>query len=437
MVQQDISEMKQDNNSLLAKEQGKMRHGGTLPSALMLSKAAIGSGVLSMAGHSAQVGFVFTGVGLVISGILTIISIRMLGDVSMRIKKWSFEDVTEDLYHWSLAALTGFVNAVNCLGSATAYLIVCGQVAQALFQVSETVRKIVITCAALFIALPLALAPHVNFMRYLASASICALIFLVISVVYVLSRDGVHDTVTSEAFFGGSGNDYNKFTVGLYVNSLNNIVFAYNNQFNVPQITGELNPKTLNRVTYMGVISTILSFTMYLMVSCFGVLTFGTEQKDTLVVDLAPERKNPVVWIALMAVAYSVLTCLEFHIYPIRQFLAYFIRKARNMDVDAEDVVWYGKPVARWLDIVCAVGSVLMALLVALALQSITKLIDIIGGFASGFISYVVPPLWIFAIRQREEGSIMARPGEFALCVCIFLLGWFFVIYGTYNAIIE
>lgn len=413
-----------------------MRHGGTLPSALMLSKAAIGSGVLTMAGHSAQVGFVFTGVGLVISGVLTVISIRMLGDVSIKVKKWSFEDVTEDLYHWSLAALTGFVNAVNCLGSASAYLIVCGQVAQALFQISETARKIVITCAALFIALPLALAPHVNFMRYLASASICALIFLVISVIYVLCRDGVHESVTSQEFFGGSGNDDDKFTLGLYVNSLNNIVFAYNNQFNVPQIAGELNPQSMKRVTWMGVISTAMSFTLYMMVSCFGVLTFGTEQKDTLVVDLAPERKNPVVCLALLAVAYSVLTCLEFHIYPIRQFLAYTIRKSRGMDVDAEDVEWYGKPVARWLDIVCAVGSVLMALVVALALQRITKLIDIIGGFASGFISYVVPPLWIFAIRRRE-GNMTANPGEFALCVFIFVIGWFFVIYGTYSAAVE
>ena len=118
------------------------RRGGIVPTAICLSKAAIGAGVLSVAAHSAEVGavyqfvcltslgfddfiiflkehclsflllfcflntdFVLVVFGLVFGrffrfgGLLTIISIRMISTAAIETQRWSFEDISEELFH--------------------------------------------------------------------------------------------------------------------------------------------------------------------------------------------------------------------------------------------------------------------------------------------------------------------------------------------------
>jgi len=44
-----------------------------------------------------------------------------------------------------------------------------------------------------------------------------------------------------------------------YMNVLNNVVFAYNNQFNAPQIISELDPQDMRQVTDMATMSTAMA----------------------------------------------------------------------------------------------------------------------------------------------------------------------------------
>merc|ERR1711920_567239 len=158
-------------------------------------------------------------------------------------------------------------------------------------------------------------------------------------------------------------------------NAVNNVVFAYNNQFNVPQLTGELSPAPeVRRMTNVALLTTTLCFILYGGVSCVGTLAFGVgdDQRDSLVVDLTPERNSILVAVSLVAVMFSVLTCFQFHVYPIRQFMAYAFRKARGCDShsEQEDTVYAGKSVTRWLDIACALTSVAIMILIAVVITS-------------------------------------------------------------------
>merc|ERR1712226_55129 len=165
--------------------------------------------------------------------------------------------------------------------------------------------------------------------------SVAAILLLVIVVFWFAVEKGVDKTVTSNTFMFGPG----AATVFTYMNSINNVVFAYNNQFNVPQLTGELTPEPqLGKMTTVALITTALCFVLFVGVSVLGTIAFGVgdNQKDSLVVDLLPERENPLVLVSLIAVMFSVLTCFQFHVYPIRQFGAYAIRKVRGRDSDQE-----------------------------------------------------------------------------------------------------
>merc|ERR1712048_160650 len=158
-----------------------------------------------------------------------------------------------------------------------------------------------------------------------------------------------------------------------YMNTVNIVIFAYNNQFNVPQLTQELTPQpSASRMSMVGLFSSGLCFVLYSAVSLFGTLAFGVGdgQKDTLIVDLYSERKNPLVVFTLCAVMFSVLTCFQFHIYPIRQFCLYIVRKIRGRgacDTEGDDVIYLGKSLTRWVDMLGALSAVAIAILVAVA----------------------------------------------------------------------
>ena len=56
-------------------------------------------------------------------------------------------------------------------------------------------------------------------------------------------------------------------------------------------------------------------------------------------------------------VMFSVLTCFQFHVYPVRQFLAYNVRKLRGRsasDDEKTDFSCYGRSMTRWYDIIGA-----------------------------------------------------------------------------------
>lgn len=415
---------------------GLLRHGGTLPSAMCLTKAAIGAGVLSIAGHCAEVGFGYTLSCLVVGGLLTVLGIRMIAEASIATKSWSFEDISEELFHPAMSLWTGFVNVCNCLGAAAGYLIVCGQVFKVLTDCNETSRKIFVILVGIFVCGPLALARHVSWMRYLAMGSVAAMCLLFITVVVYLGEHGMDESVDLEVMWAGPGGA----TVFTYMNTINIVVFAYNNQFNVPQLTGELTPEpNTNKMTVVSVISSVICFLLYGLVSLFGVLAFGVaeNQKDTLVLDLFPARHQPLVLFTLMAVMFSVVTCFQFHIYPIRQFLGYCVRKARGRVANDEgsDTQYYGTSLTRWIDMACAVLAVVFAVVIAVAITQLKSILDFIGAFAGAWVSYVIPPLFIIQIRRKKDGFTWMNL-EIMLCVAFFAVGVFLFVFGTYAAIV-
>jgi len=412
------------------------RSGGTLPSALCLAKAAIGAGVLSMGVHTAEVGLAFTMAALCVGAGLTVVSISLIAKACVSTNRWSFEDISDELLHPALALWTGFLNSANCLGSAASYLIVCGQVFSVLTGCGDEYRRLFVVGIGVCICAPMALARDVGFMRHLAALSFGAIMLLVVCIAVWPVEHGTDDSVTVETLLAGKGGA----TPFAYMNSVNNMIFAYNNQFNVPQITGELTPQPgVRRMTHVAVVSTSLAFLLYGSVSAVGVLAFGIDgQKDTFVLDLAVDARNPLVFTTLLAVLFSVIVCFQFHIYPIRQFCAYNIRKLRGLaaaENEGPDKAIYGRSVTRWLDMCCGLGAVALAVLIASAITEVQVLLEFVGAFAASWISYVVPPLWVIMARRRAQGFSW-RSAEVAGCVALFALGMCLFVFGTYSAIV-
>mmetsp|Transcript_27494 Transcript_27494/g.49763 ORF Transcript_27494/g.49763 Transcript_27494/m.49763 type:complete len:466 (+) Transcript_27494:33-1430(+) len=414
-----------------------MEAGRILPTGICLSKAAIGAGVLSMAAHSAQVGLLYQFIGLVVGGILNIVSIRMIAQASVTTDRFSFEDISDELFHPGLAVFTGFINATNAIGSAVAYLILCGQIFQVLCGTNDEWRRIFIILLGVFVCMPLALARHINFMRHLATLSVFALLFLVIVVVQHVAQDGPDDSLTMRNLWLGQ----ESISLFAYINALNNVIFAYNNSANVPQLTGETHPvPNTRRMGWAAALATFVCFLLYFLVSLLGVLAFGVgaNQKDTLILDFEVDRKSPLVILALAGVMFSILTCFQFHIFPIRQFAAYLTRKARGRQAndESDDRTCCGKPLTRLFDISAALVSVAMTILIAVAVTKLMTVLDFIGAFAAAYLAYVIPPLMLIQIRRLQKGGDFSWLSmEVGFCVAMHILGLFFFVFGTYSAV--
>jgi amino acid permease len=386
--------------------------------------------------HTAEVGLAFMMAALCVGAGLTVASISLIAKACVSTNRWSFEDISEELLHPALALWTGFLNAANCLGCAASYLIVCGQVFSVLTSCSDEVRRLFVVGIGVCVCAPMALAREVGFMRHLAALSFGAIILLVVCIAVWPVEHGIDDSVTMETLLEGRGGA----TAFTYMNSVNIMIFAYNNQFNVPQLTGELTPQPgVRRMTHVGIVSASFAFLLYGSVSLVGVLAFGLDdQKDTFVLDLAVDTRNPLVFTTLLAFLFSVVVCFQFHIFPIRQFCAYNLRKLRGLAADeneGSDKMVYGRSVTRWLDMCCGLGAVAFAVLIAAAITEVTVLLEFIGAFASAWISYVVPPLWVIMLRRRAQGFSW-KSAEVAGCVAFFALGMCLFVFGTFSAIV-
>merc|ERR1711988_471866 len=98
------------------------------------------------------------------------------------------------------------------------------------------------------------------------------------------------------------------------------------------------------------------------------------------------------------------------------------------------DKLIFGMSLTRWYDIVSTMAIVCLSILVSISLTSVQALFNFVGAFAAAYISYVIPPVWLILIRRQHKGFAWWAP-EILFCLCVFSLGLFFFIFGTYSAI--
>jgi len=111
------------------------------------------------------------------------------------------------------------------------------------------------------------------------------------------------------------------------------------------------------------------------------------------------------------------------------------VRKARGRGTtDEQDITFSGRSLTRWLDIAAALFSVAITLCIALAVSDLKSTMDFVGAFASAYISFIVPPLWVIQICRRRHDFTWCR-AEAVTCLLLLSVGLFFLTYGTYAAV--
>lgn len=419
------------------------QQGGSIPSGLCLAKAAIGSGVLTMVTQCAEVGLAVMTVLLAAGVVLTVLSIRMIGEASIATRCGSFEDICDELLHPYISFFTGLANAVNGISVATTYLYLCGQ-AWATLSSQDGPQHVAIIFCGIGICLPMSICRKVTVMRYVALVSLCGTLFLIISMLIIpsmqehdpASNDGSWEPLSFEEMWF----HHNATSPVTYMTIVNAIIWSYNCQSVVPQLTAELESEAWNSVNGMAWISTVICFVIYFTVSVVGVYAFGSgfPASDNLVLLFKPYAAHAIVQISLLAVMVSLMCCLEFQIFPVRQFFAWCIRKARRRSRGEEltDRVWCRVSCTRWFDILGAFLTVSTATFLATQLTDLSQLLSFVGGFCGTYICYVIPSIWLIALRKRD-GEWSPKSLDGIVAIGLLTIGVVLFVLGTTASIVQ
>ena len=90
----------------------------------------------------------------------------------------------------------------------------------------------------------------------------------------------------------------------------------------------------------------------------------------------------------------------------------------------------------RWFDIFFALFSVAVIIFIAVVVKDLRTVLQFVGSFASAYIAFIVPPIWLLQVRRRSPSFCWCK-AETQLCLLVLSLGIFFFAFGTYTAVLS
>ena len=393
-----------------------LERGGVWASALNLTKATIGSGVLVLPYHTRQVGIPLMTFLLILGAVMTHMTVLMLGRACEAAPDRGYDDIASQLYgHW-FAVFVVIAMFANCFGAAAGYVVSIGD---ALKWTDYQTWKLSLIISSV-VLLPLACIYRINTLRYFSMIGVCGVGVLVTSTIYCLCRGGLDTSIQNEKTGVVQMTQFSGV-----INAFSSIVFAYVCHYNVPHLYGELKEKSEKTLRSVSICSLAMSFSMYLIAGVCGYLAFGFDVKESILKELQPYIKERDVFVIISVIGCVASICVahSLHVYPIR-VSAEYISSRINPNLKGSYL----------LTVIVGISVVYLSLAVALLLPSIKTIIDVVGASASSAIAFIFPPLFSIRMAKKDQSSIRSLWQEYTiLSVGIIMgsVGTFFAIEGS------
>ena len=372
---------------------------------LTLAKGTLGAGILALPQKAMYGGIPVFLVLLLIGGYFTARSIEMIGKGCKYTNKYVFEEVTEALLGKSMAIALGISMLLNCYGASIVYVIaIRGAFTSLLTQVQQStgtdwpLYATIILGGAILV--PLSVVERLNSLRILSLAGVVGVFFTVASVIYGLGYEGVAADL-SAAPASSTFSTIMKPTGGFVeiMGVVSTVTFAFCNQFNVPQVYGELNDKQAGTVRKIAFVSTVLPSVLYIITAITGYLCAGLATQDNIFLNFEPliQAGKVMVYFGILAVVLSVAMCHLLNNFPMRLSVVFF---APEHWADSK-WVRYGVPLF----------TALSTIAIAILYQNLSVVLGLVGALTGSVICYIVPAL--FSIRVEElELAASQLPGQ-------------------------
>lgn len=364
------------------------RHGGIGSSVFNFTAGTVGAGFLALPQAFALCGYIQGTVLLVVFGLLTVYSIRLLGIAERRTGLSSFEDLSRHLLGGFWDRLTTFIMISFNWGTCVAYIIAMIKVFTPILESPDVAQsdvgktfagywgaRFVTIGVWLFVMIPLALQKELNSLRFASLFSIVAITFFIFVIVgHAIADDKMAATNVAENLDPWIMN--NEMLSGIAL-----IMFAYCCQSNVYEVFGEMRPRSVSVLTVSAGWSVSISGILYLLAGWFGYLDFGRIVSGAVLDDYHP-RRNPAIMIAFICLCIKLCTSFLLCVHPTRDSVLYTLNWGSYMSCE---------PKKRML---VTFIIALLALICGLFIPDITVVFGLLGGVGGAAFGFLFPAIY-------------------------------------------
>ena len=372
---------------------GFFKAGSNSVTILTLAKGTLGAGVLALSKKAMYTGIPFFLVLLCFGAFFTAKSIPMITKGSDRTGKNGFEDITEALFGRNMGIILGVSMLLNCYGASIVYVIAIKDSLTALmselYTTSGTDWPLYATLIiGGLILVPLSIVEKLNSLRILSMAGVFGVFFTVGSVIYALALTGIASDLTTstssatETLMSPQGGFVDIMTV------ICAITFAFCNQYNVPQLYGEMTNRTPAASKYVANVSTLLAMSLYVVTGICGYLCYGLAIDSDILTNFIPliEAGYIFIYIGVIAVTWSVTMCHLLNNFPMRLSVLFFLPARFESN--------------KWIKWGVPLFTAISTIAIGLSYPYLNVILGLVGSLTGSIICYIVPGL--ISIRASQ-----------------------------------
>ena len=380
---------------------------GSVGAAIMtLAKGTLGAGILALPMKTMYSGIPLFLTLLAVSGYFTARSVEMIAKGADQTGKYVFEEITEKLLGRGMAIILGISMLLNCYGASIVFVIaIQGAFKSLLVDVEASTGQDWAIYATLILGatvlIPLSILEKLNSLRVLSLAGVIGVFFTVASVIYALGYLGVSESLSSppatslsNSILTPSGGFIEIMTV------ISTVTFAFCNQFNVPQMYGELKDRRSSSVTTIAYVSTLLPMLLYIVTAVSGYLCYGFDIQDNIFNNFSSlvSQGKIIIWIGIAAVVLSVSLCHLLNNFPMRLSVTFFLPESYH------DNKWirYGVPL---FTAVSTIG-------IAIGYANLSAFLGLVGASTGSVICYIVPALFSMKVDELKAIELNGLPSK-------------------------
>lgn len=385
---------------------GIQAEGTAVGSVFTLVNAAVGAGVVSFPYAFSKTGVLLGAVLTLLFAVLTVSTVNVLTKATIRTNSTTYSQLAETTLGKPFSLVVSLFLLLNQLGACIAYMMIVGGTVETIASVYGaagsvfTSRKFAITASSLLVLLPLSLPKTMGAVAAVSSLSSFSLIYMCIAMM-IRGLPSLFDHTEMSKIKLVSFEDL--------INVIPVMVFAFMCHVQAPTVAAELSDETSffkkkneddrlstrGRIKLMAKINAVSSGIVmigYALIGEFGYISFGP-LTDSNILKNYPQ-KDLLMNLCRVAIAIVSLSSFPININPGKGALDHIICTIMKWPID---------PLTTSRHLTETLCLFFISLSVALSVQDLGTVFEIIGGSAGALLAFMCPSFMTMTSTYRER----------------------------------
>ncbi|TNJ30684.1 putative Amino acid transporter system N2 [Giardia muris] len=402
------------------KEKQPIEHEGRATiasSSFNLTKTIVGCGIMTLPYNLKNCGWVFGILCLLLVGISSTYGFHLLTVASAYTGSFQYRDISSRLYNKRISIFIAIMVIVYTFGSLASYCIV---IRDNMFWWPEDAegaswkRRLALWSIMCIVILPICFLPRINFLRFTSLIALSSIFYVICVVasfcILIHTVPGLSMSIDPPVSFNWSIDTFTSFPL---------FTTAFCGHYNMPNIYYELKNRSISRMNWVTLITSIVTIVFNSTMSLFGYFAFTSAVKSDILKNIASLSNASVFFY----IANSAMILVIIFSYPL---VTFGVRKA------IESVAWpENRQVPYKWTVLIIVLLVTIPTLLATFISDMDMILSFTASICGSPVVYIIPGMFGYTVARRSKG-----PRHLAiLSMTLVVLGFFYAISGFVSSV--